>query len=304
MEYQVANIPQIIRRTPRKFFRRIWDALPETLLRTELMRQSGRFIYRHFTRDTVRVQSHYTWFMRNPPLLKALSVLVNGRKPRNHLKVASIGCSTGAELYSLLYILRRDHPDLVITGAGIDLSAAVVHAAQAGIYRPDQFAAANALFVEGRPEVMSADISSLAEILEQNGDGTLSVHDWLKEGTRWLTGDATDPNLMTVLPQQDIVLVNNVIGPMEDAAAEACLLNVMKLVLPGGYLVVDGIDLDLKTRIMMGSDFAPARISQESIWNADTSKIGWPWIRWGREPWDNRVPNSRWRYSCVFERLR
>lgn len=303
MQYQAADIPQIVRRTPRKIFRRIWELLPEAILRTDLMRQSGRFIYRHFTRDTVRVQSHYTWFMRNPPLLNALSVLVKSRTGSD-VKIASIGCSTGAELYSLLYILRRDHPKLVITGVGVDLSAEVVRAAEVGIYRPNQSAAANALFLEGRPEVMSSDIDALGDILELNGDGTLSVQYWLKEGTTWLTGDATDPNLLAALPQQDIVLANNVIGPMEDVVAEACLLNVMKLVLPGGYLVVDGIDLDLKTRIMMGSEFAPARISQESIWNADTSKIGWPWIRWGREPWDDKVPNSSWRYSCVFERLK
>ena len=37
---------------------------------------------------------------------------------------------------------------------------------------------------------------------------------------------------------------------MEDPLAEACLRNVARLVNPGGILVVDGVDLDLKARVM------------------------------------------------------
>ena len=67
---------------------------------------------------------------------------------------------------------------------------------------------------------------------------------------RWETGDATDPELLDLFGPQDVAMVCNVLGPMEDALAEKCLRNIVRLVVPDGHLVVDGMDLDLKTRVV------------------------------------------------------
>ncbi|MEX2693615.1 CheR family methyltransferase [Rhizobium mongolense] len=264
------------------------------------MHRTGRYIYRKFTRNTVRVQSHFTHFMRSPPLLEALADLASLYPQEATLRVASIGCSTGAELYSILYIIRRARPDLKVLAHGVDISSAVVEVAKRGIYRPDVPAGEDGLYVAGRAEVLSDDVDSLGGVLQSMPDGSLRVRDWLRENVMWLTADATDSRLIDLIGSQDILVANNFMGPMEDALAERCLRNMMRLVSPGGYLVVDGIDLDVKTQELKRANFKPVLARQEDIWFADGSKKGWPWLRWSREPIDRHQPGWAFRYSVIF----
>jgi len=97
------------------------------------------------------------------------------------------------------------------------------------------------------------------------------VHEWLRENASWWTADATDKSLLDVVGEQDIVLATISWGHGRPLA-EACLRNIMRLVKPGGLLVVEGIDTDLKTRILMPSEFKPVLSRQEDIWTADPSK--------------------------------
>lgn len=53
-----------------------------------------------------KFQSHYTQFMRNPPLLATIATLASKYPRGAGIKIASIGCSTGAELYSVLYAIK------------------------------------------------------------------------------------------------------------------------------------------------------------------------------------------------------
>ncbi|MBP1871899.1 chemotaxis methyl-accepting protein methylase [Ensifer adhaerens] len=298
------NFTDVVFQTPRRVCHSIWDGLPGAITQTRAMRRLGRYIYRRFTRHTVRTQSHYTQFMRNPPLLDVLARLLSEYQIGSTVKLASIGCSTGAELYSALYVLRRARPDLKILATGVDISSEVIKAAERGIYCPGQSAATNGLYLEGRPELFWEDAKALRDLFEVQHGGTLRVQDRLRKDTNWLTADATEGGLADTLGPQNIVLANNVMGPMDDSLAEVCLRNVMNLVEPGGYLVVDGIDLDLKTRVLATSDFKPVLLGQEELWSADGSKDGWPWVRWGREPLDRTEPTWELRYSIIFQHAR
>jgi chemotaxis protein methyltransferase CheR len=302
MPGNVTNVTAAIRATPRKLCRAMWDSIPRPVMETAVMRHAGRCIYRTFTRNVSRVQSHYTHFMRNPPQLEVLADLLSECDQGSTLRIASIGCSTGAELYSVLHSFRRARPDLKIVAQGADISEAVVEVARKGVYRPDAPSAEGGLYLIGRAEVSSQDVDDLRDILEPLPDGTLRVHDWLRENIIWHTADATSLSLIDVVGEQDILIANNFIGPMDDPLAEACLRNVMKLVCPGGLLVVEGIDTDLKTRILKGSNFGPVLTRQEDIWTADASKRGWPWIRWGHEPLDRNREAWQFRYSVIFRR--
>jgi len=264
------------------------------------MFRTGRYIYRRFTRNTVRLQSHYTQFMRNPPLLSLIGALALQYPLNGHVKIASIGCSTGAELYSVLHSVRKFRSDLQLTALGIDISAAVVEVARQGIYHPDVPAAEGSSYAAGRAEVASVDVPSLSEILQPLPDGSVQVKDWLRRDVTWLTADATDGRLLDLIGQQDLVLANNFMGPMEDPLAERCLRNMMRLVAPGGYLIVDGVDLDIKTKVLKASGFQPVLTSQDEIWASDGSKRGWPWLRWALEPLDRREPDWAVRYTVIF----
>ncbi|WFU11967.1 CheR family methyltransferase (plasmid) [Rhizobium sp. CB3090] len=289
-----------LRQAPRRLCRAFWEAIPSPIRRTPFMFRTGRYIYRRFTRNTVRVQSHYTHFMRNPPLLSVIGALASGYPRNGDVKVASIGCSTGAELYSVLFAIKRARSDLHLTAHGADISDTVVEVARRGVYYPDVPAAEGSLYAAGRPEVASADVPALVEILEPLPDGSLRVKEWLRQGITWLTADATDGGLLDLVGRQHFLLANNFMGPMDDLMAERCLRNMTRLVAPGGYLVVDGIDLDVKTKVLKASGFRPVLTRQHEIWVSEESKSGWPWLRWAREPLDSSAPDCAWRYSVIF----
>ncbi|WP_203428617.1 oligosaccharide flippase family protein [Rhizobium sp. BG4] len=219
------------------------------------MNKTGRFIYRRFTRDTVKVQTHFTHFMRNPPLLDALTQLTGRMETGEPLRIASIGCSTGAELYSVLYTLRKAYPGKEIFGYGSDLSEEVVKVAQLGRYQPGRAAGEGGMFHAGRPEVEASEVAEFSGLMEPGRDGVCEVHDWLKAGTSWFVADAIKDDIVAMIGPQDVVLANNFMGPMDDRSADQCLRNVMGLVRPGGILVIDGVDLDVKTRTIRGSRF-------------------------------------------------
>lgn len=289
-----------LRQTPRRLCRVFWESIPSPLRRTPFMFRTGRYIYRRFTKNTARFQSHYTHFMRNPPLLSVIGMLTSGYPRNGDVKVASIGCSTGAELYSVLYAIKKARSDLFVTAHGADISGVVVEVAKRGVYFPNVPAAEGSSYAAGRAEVASADLPSLVEILQPLPDGSLQVRDWLRRDIAWLTADATDVELLDLVGRQDFLLANNFMGPMDDLMAERCLRNVMRLVAPGGYLIVDGIDLDVKTKVLKTSGFRPVVTRQYEIWASEAWKNGWPWLRWAREPLDRSAPDWAWRYSVIF----
>ncbi len=291
----------LIHQVPLRLCRAIWDSIPSSVRRTPTMFRVGRYIYRKFVRNTVRFQSHYTHFMRNPPLLSVIGALTSHYPANSDVRIASIGCSTGAELYSVIYAIKNARSDLHVKAHGADISGTVVEVARQGVYHPDVPAAQGGLYVAGRAEVASADGPSLVDILQPLPDGSLQVRDWLREGVTWLTADATDERLVNLVGQQDILLANNFMGPMQDELAERCLVNMMRLVAPGGYLVIDGNDLDIKTRVLKASAFRPVLMKQEEIWSSESSRSGWPWLRWAREPLDRSEPDWAYRYSVVFQ---
>ncbi|MDL2406571.1 CheR family methyltransferase [Rhizobium calliandrae] len=289
-----------LRQAPRRVFRAFWETIPSRIRRTPLMFRAGRYIYRRFSRNSERVQTHYTQFMRNPPLLAVIGALASKYPGEGGIKIASIGCSTGAELYSALHAIKKERGDLNLIACGADISSAVVEVAKRGVYRPDIPSAEGSFYAAGRPEVESSDVPSLIEILEPLPDGSLRVRDQLRQGVTWLTADATDGRLLELIGRQDFLLANNFMGPMEDPLAERCLRNMTKLVAPGGYLIVDGIDLDIKTKILKASGFRPVLAGQDEIWATEAAKKGWPWLRWAREPLDRSEPDWTWRYSVIF----
>ncbi len=128
------------------------------------------------------------------------------------------------------------------------------------------------------------------------------IKPWLKEGIRWLRGDASDPDLVDLLGPQDIVVANRFLCHMEPKSAERCLRNVGRMVRPGGYLLVSGIDLDVRTRIAQEMGWRPVPELVREIHDGDTSlRRGWPLEYWGLEPYRDDRPDSGIRYASVFQ---
>jgi len=266
------------------------------------MRQLGQAIYDRYTRDTDWVQCHYTCFMRNPPLLRALADSLVDRKAGDTIRLASIGCSTGAELYSALAVIRTKRPDLNMRAEGADLVDAAVDAARAGLYSTTTAGAHNSPFRSEIPELLPQDVASLSHILENVTDGKLHVRDWLRAGVTWRVADATDPDLPRRMGRFDIVMANNFLGAMPDDQAEKCIRNVVRLVEPNGVLTLDGVDLDLKARVTQDLGLDPVFKNIEAIYTADVSKHGWPFVRWAHEPMDRTRTDWIYRYAILYRK--
>jgi SAM-dependent methyltransferase len=129
----------------------------------------------------------------------------------------------------------------------------------------------------------------------------LAIKPWLRENIIWQVGDVTDPGLINLLGPQDMVFANNLLCHMYPADAEKCLRNIIKMVNPGGYLFVSGIDLDVRTKVVRALRLEPVIDLIEDIHNGDLTLItDWPFKYWGLEPFTMRRHDWRIRYSSVF----
>ena len=139
-----------------------------------------------------------------------------------------------------------------------------------------------------------------AEIFDWEGDEG-RIKPWLRDGVTWQVGDASDPNLITSLGPQDLVVANNFLCHMPARSAQLCLRNLAQLVSPGGYLFVTGVDLDVRTKVALELGWEPIPELRAEIHDGDPLvRSDWPWRWWGLEPLDRRRPDWETRYSAVF----
>lgn len=206
------------------------------------------------------------------------------------MRLAVLGCSTGAELYSAVWMVRTGRPEGKVRALGIDISESSIRTAARGVYALD-----------GR-ELMGVPEPTLERLFTRQEDAR-KVQDWLREGVTWRVGDASSPELVADLGQQDIVLANNFLCHMPPQRAKACLENIVRLIAPNGYLFVSGIDLDLRSRAVKELGLSPVGAKFDTIYAADESALkAWPFHYWGIEPINRNAPDWPVRYTSVFRR--
>jgi len=264
-----------------------WDMLPNSVLSSWVFRKLGKLIHKAHVRWQGRVQGcKYTYFLRNVPQLEVLRDLALKVPTGGKWRVISAGCSTGAELYSLLWYLRSARSDLQISAVGVDIADVVVTKAGSGEYFP-------------KDDELSLLSNPMLEVLFDQAVGAIRVKDWIRKDIRWLVADAMDPNLLDVLGPADLLLANNFLGAIPDEKAEALMENLLRLVSPGGYFVLNG-DLDVKTRFAKKHRLVPICERIEAIHFGDPTKIEWPWYHSSPEPIENSRPDWQTRYAQVF----
>ena len=145
------------------------------------------------------------------------------------------------------------------------------------------------------------DQSEMDAMFDQEGDQA-KVKSWIKEGITWRLGDASAPELIEELGTQDVVVANRFLCHMQPAAAESCLRNLARLVKPGGYLFVSGVDLDVRTKVAKEMGWQPVSDLIREIHEGDLSlATGWPLGWWGLEPFSQHEPDWMIRYASVFQ---
>jgi SAM-dependent methyltransferase len=278
--------------------KRIWERLPSGVRNLYLVRSYGAWLHTLVCLCARRQQFFGTFFLRNRPALELMRRLADQKPRGSTLRIAVLGCSIGAEVYSILWSIRSARPDLKVLLDAMDISKEILSFAEKGIYAPDTSQMVNASIFERLTE------TEKAEMFNWEGDQA-KVKSWLREGITWQPGDAADPELINILGPQDMVVASNFLCHMAPADAERCLGNIAQLVSPGGYLFVSGVDLDVRTKVAVDLGWEPVPELMAEIHDGDPSvRADWPWEWWGLEPLNRRRQDWQIRYAAAFRIVR
>jgi mannose-6-phosphate isomerase-like protein (cupin superfamily)/SAM-dependent methyltransferase len=275
--------------------RNLWNTLPASLSALWPVRSYGDFLHMLARRHGIRTQAPSTFFLRNRPQLELIRRLIERRAEGDPLRVAVLGCSTGVEAYSIAWRIRSARPDLKLTLHAVDISKRAVEAGQCGRYS----------LVD--PQLTDTDVfarmneTEMMELFDRDGD-VVTVKSWIKEGIKWQVGDVAMSETIDALGSQDIVIASNFLCHMYPLMAERCLRNVARLVRREGYLLVSGVDLDVRTKVAVDLGWRPLQELLEEIHEGDLCmKTFWPWHYAGLEPLNKKRRDWKLRYAAAFQ---
>jgi len=273
----------------------IWNHLPPSLKDLRPVRSYGHFLHALVRRWDNRRQYFGTFFLRNRPQLELIRRLSCQAQNASTLRIAVFGCSNGAEVYSILATLRSSRPELKVVLHAVDISKEVLEIAQKGAY-----SLTSPEFVGERIFQRLSEVE-INKMFDRTADQVM-VQPWIREGIIWHLGDVRDPELLKLLGPQDILVANNFLCHMSPPVAEACLRGIARFVKQGGFLVVSGIDLDVRTKVATDLRWKPVRELLEESHDGDPSlRRDWPMNYWGLEPLDKRRHNWIVRYAAAFQ---
>jgi chemotaxis methyl-accepting protein methylase len=269
----------------------IWQLLPPKLQQWPAVRALGAGVHRLSRRFSNRGQVESTWFLRNEPLLLTIAEIVDQKFTNNEpVRLCIMGCSTGAEMFSVLWAIRKKRPDLKIVPVGVDISKSALDKARAGRYQRDDW--------ELRGKIPDDVFSELFDV-----DGNeLRIKGWISEGVQWVLDDARDLEIVQHLGQQDILVANNFLIHMKPREATACLDNIIQLVRPGGFFVCQGVDLEIRERAVeeFHLEPIPTRIEEIHDWDFLDLRYRWPLKYDGLEPLNKGRKDWIQRYAAVL----
>jgi SAM-dependent methyltransferase len=259
------------------------------------VRGYGNFLHALVGLVSDRRQFCGTFFLRNRPQLELIRRLSDQEKRGSTLKIAVMGSSIGAEVYSIIWTIRSARPDLKVITQAVDISKEILQVAREGVYSHE------ALELVGEPIFKRMTEREMREMFDSEGT-KVRIKTWIKEGIQWHIGDARDPEIVNLLGHQDMVVANNFLCHMDPSDAEKCLRNIACLVESGGYLFVSGIDLNVRTRVAGQLGWKPVEDLIEEIHDGDPSvRADWPFKWWGLEPFNSKRHDWKLRYASVFQ---
>jgi len=295
----------------------IWRHLPASLKSNRSLRSYGSHLHSLIQLRTVRMQSTGTYFFRNRPELELLSRLLDRLPYGSTVNMAVLGCSKGAEVYSMSYAVRTARQDLKLRLIALDIDKDTLEFAKTGVYSlrtgdetsdspsSDLGGDIAAKTSRGQPSgssvferMSSVEIDAL---FEREGE-CVRVKPQFRNAIDWRLGDAGAPSLVASLGPQDSVVANRFLCHMNPEAAEACLRNLSRLVRSGGYLFISGVDLSVRTKVALERGWLPVTDLIEEIHEGDPSlRRDWPLQYWGLEPFDRGRDDWNVRYASVFQ---
>ncbi len=220
---------------------------------------------------------------------------MEGKGIGDTLTVTVLGCSTGAEAYSIAWRIRSARPDLRLVLNAMDISKQAVEFAKRGVYSTTKSELSSTAIFERMTQ------AEMLEFFDKEGEAMV-VKPWIREGIHWQVGDAGDSDILNLLGPQEIVVASNFLCHMDNSEAERCLRNIARLVRPNGYLFVSGIETDVRTRVASDLDWKPLEDLLEEIHEGEPfMRSLWPTHYAGLEPLNKRRPDWKMRYATGFQ---
>jgi chemotaxis methyl-accepting protein methylase len=294
----------------------IWSHLPASLGSWRAVRAYGVHLHSLIQLRAARRQFVGTFFFRNRPELELLIRLLDRKRQGSTLDVTVLACSKGTEVYSISYAIRCAGTDLKVRLSALDISKDILEFAEAGVYslkRDDDSSAASPGSLALGDVATNTSRDQPSSIFERMSSGEMEamfdreedqvkVKPRFREGITWHLGDARDPGLVGALGLQDIVVANRFLCHMYPEEAEVCLRNLARLVKPGGYLFVSGVDLGVRSKVARELGWRPVMELISEIHEGDPSlRRDWPLEYWGLEPIDQGRNDWKMRYASVFQ---
>jgi chemotaxis methyl-accepting protein methylase len=295
----------------------IWNHLLASLSSWHPVRRYGCHLHSLIQLRATRRQFVGTFFFRNRPELELLIRLLDQKRQSSTLNVTVLACSKGAEVYSISYAIRCARTDLKVRLCALDISKDVLEFAEAGVYslssddgsgvpNPGSLAPGGdvaSTTSRDQPSSIFERMSSgeMKAMFDREGD-RVRVKPRFREGITWHLGDAGDAGIVGVLGLQDVVVANRFLCHMHLEEAEKCLRNLARLVKPGGYLFVSGVDLGVRSKVAWELGWKPVTELISEIHDGDPSlRCDWPLQYWGLEPFDQSRIDWEMRYASVFQ---
>jgi chemotaxis methyl-accepting protein methylase len=242
-----------------------------------------------------RTNSHFTGFLRLPTQFEALAGPVvdhlSGRRgTAGPLRVGVLGCSNGAEAYTIASVLQSRHPHLAFRVHGFDIDRDVVAKARTARYTADE--------IYNNKIITAAFVESTFE----RADGHFTVKPHIAERVEFDTADVLSTDLDVRVGPSDIVFAQNFLFHLKRDAARKALENIARLLRAGGVLFLDGVDLDLRRAFVRRNGLRPLDYEIERIHEEArrARAVGWPYAYWGLEPFHTVRSDWQTRYATIF----
>jgi chemotaxis protein methyltransferase CheR len=238
----------------------------------------------------------FTQFYRLPAQLDAFTgpvlEFVDAYRRPDPIRIVVMGCSTGAEPYTLSSVLLQRWPRLAFSIDAYDINADVI-AIAAGASYPTRTVLDNPL--------VTADFVS--NTFNEEAD-LLIVKPKVAERVRFHLADALKPGACLAIPPADIVFAQNIMCNMRRPLASRLFDNITTLLKPRSALFIDGMDPDMRERRTRAKGLVPLTFELRRIHDEARLVRGerYPYYATGLEPFSPGRRDFERRYSTIFLR--
>lgn len=278
-----------------KLSQRLWNKIPASILCFSAIRTYGEVMHKLVCARDGRESSPGTLFFGNRAKLELIGRIAKRKATGDTLRVTVLGCGTGAEVYSIAWEIRSARPDLRLILHAVDVSELAVELAKHGAYSRKASDVNSGAIFERMTE------AEMDRFFDREGEW-VTVKSWIKDGIDWQVADPCSLETLELLGEQDCVVASNILGCMNTHEAERSLRNIARLTRPEGYLFVEDIDLDVRTRVARDLGWKPVQDLLEEVYGGDPGmRRGWPWSCSNWEPLNKRRRDWQIRYAAAFQ---